>query len=84
MTEARTEHEAAALIMQNAAGEIVAILTECMHSLGVTRDMVTEVSGTLISAAWIMQKLWEGEGARPAFVALLRRQADKIERELAA
>lgn len=75
----QSEHEAAALAMQNAAGEIVAILTERMHSLGATRDMVCEVSGTLISAAWMMQKLWEGEGARPLFVDLLRRTADKIE-----
>lgn len=70
---------AAAETMQRAAGEIVAILTERMHSLGATRDMVSEVSGTLISAAWMMQKLWEGEGARPAFVALLRGTAENIE-----
>ncbi len=72
---------AAAATMQRAAGEIVAILTERMHSLGATREMVCEVSGTLISAAWMMQKLWEGDGARPAFVRLLRSTADKIERD---
>lgn len=70
---------AAAETMQRAAGEIVAILTERMHSLGATRDMVSEVSGTLISAAWMMQKLWQGDDAKPAFVALLRGTADKIE-----
>lgn len=69
----------AAESMQKAASEIVAILTERMHSLGATRDMALDVSGTLISAAWLMQKLWEGDNARPSFVAMLRRQADKIE-----
>lgn len=76
------EEQAAALAMQNAAGEIVAILTERMHALGATREMVGEVSGTLISAAWMMQCLWEGDDARAAFVALLRGQADKIEATL--
>lgn len=70
---------AAAESMQKAAGEIVAILTERMHSLGATRDMALDVSGTLISAAWMMQKLWEGDNARPSFVAMLRRTADRIE-----
>lgn len=69
----------AAESMQKAAGEIVAILTERMHSLGATREMAVEVSGTLISAAWMMQKLWEGDNARPTFVATLRRSADRIE-----
>ena len=69
----------AAESMQKAAGEIVAILSERMHSLGATREMALDVSGTLISAAWLMQKLWEGDNARPSFVAMLRRQADKIE-----
>ena len=72
----------AAESMQKAAGEIVAILTERMHSLGATREMAVEVSGTLISAAWMMQKLWEGDNARPSFVATLRRSADRIERGL--
>ena len=69
----------AAESMQKAAGEIVAILTERMHALGATREMAVEVSGTLISAAWMMQKLWEGDIARPSFVAMLRRSADRIE-----
>lgn len=58
------QETAAALAMQNAAGKIVAIPTERMHTLDVTRDMVREVSGTLISTAWMMQKLWEGDDAR--------------------
>lgn len=69
----------AAELMQKAAGEIVAILTERMHALGATREMACEVSATLISAAWMMQKLWEGDNARPSFVATLRRSADRIE-----
>lgn len=75
-----TEQElATALSMQKAAGEIVAILTERMHALGATRAMALDVSGTLISAAWLMQKLWEGDAARASFVAMLRASADKIE-----
>lgn len=75
-----TEQEiAAAKSMQAASEEIAAILTERMHSLGATQEMALDVSATLISAAWLMQRVWEGEGARAAFVALLRRQADKIE-----
>ena len=81
MSEARTEQElAAAFTMQKAAEEIAAILVERMSALGATRDMAVEVSGTLISAAWVMQKVWEGEGARQSFVKLLRQSADKIER----
>ena len=80
---ANTEQEtAAALSMQYAAGEIAAILSERMHSLDAGCEMAMEVSGTLISAAWLTLRLWEGEGARVAFAALLRHSADKIDRGL--
>ena len=58
------QETAVALAMQNAGGEIVAILTERLHTLGATPDLVCKVPGTLISADWIIQKLWEGNDAR--------------------